>query len=190
MSATLSPGFADPVADSQACFRAVLAAMSRPGSIHTVPAVEAPAPLCAAAASAVLTLVDQETPLWLDPEAAGARQWIAFHTGAAIVPQQEARFVLALTLPGLRELADGSDEAPEASATIILQVASLGVGRPFKLEGPGLREPVILAVDGLPADFAAIWTSNHGKFPRGVDLILCAGSQVAALPRSVHVKEA
>ena len=79
---------------------------------------------------------------------------------------------------------------PETSATVILQVASLTAGRRFVLEGPGLREPTDLRVDGLPADFAAIWQRNHALFPRGIDLILCAGDRLTALPRSVTVKEA
>jgi alpha-D-ribose 1-methylphosphonate 5-triphosphate synthase subunit PhnH len=53
-----------------------------------------------------------------------------------------------------------------------------------------LREPEVLTVDGLPPDFAALWAANHALFPRGVDLMLCAGNDVAALPRSVTVKDA
>jgi alpha-D-ribose 1-methylphosphonate 5-triphosphate synthase subunit PhnH len=79
---------------------------------------------------------------------------------------------------------------PETSATIILQVASLRSGRHFALEGPGLREPRILPVNGLPADFPAIWERNHGLYPRGIDLILCAGNELTALPRSVTIREA
>jgi len=81
MSSDLSPGFADPVTSAQACFRAVLDAMAHPGRIKTAPEVTAPAPLCAALGAVLLTLVDPETPLWLDPEAAAARAWIGFHTG-------------------------------------------------------------------------------------------------------------
>jgi alpha-D-ribose 1-methylphosphonate 5-triphosphate synthase subunit PhnH len=44
-------------------------------------------------------------------------------------------------------------------------------------------------VYGLPRDFAAIWQRNHALFPRGIDLILCAGNQLAALPRSVSIRE-
>ena len=58
------PGFADPVAGAQSCFRAVLAAMATPGSVH--PAGEGlvpPAPLGAAMAAVLLSLVDGDTTL-------------------------------------------------------------------------------------------------------------------------------
>jgi alpha-D-ribose 1-methylphosphonate 5-triphosphate synthase subunit PhnH len=186
MSATLTPGFTDPVAGAQACFRAVLDAMARPGCVHSVTGISAPAPLCDAAAAVLLTLVDHETPLWLDPDAAAARAWIAFHTGASF---GGAAFVMALSLPDLAALPNGTDEMPETSATVILQVPTLGSGRRFVLEGPGLRRPTELRVDGLPVDFVSVWQHNHALFPRGVDLILCAGRSLTALPRSVSVSE-
>lgn len=192
MSNALTPGFAEPVEDAQSCFRLLLDAMARPGRVYAVHGLDAPAPLCAAAAAVLLTLVDPETPLWLDPNAAAARDWIAFHTGATVAGDPaQAVFALALSLPPpvMAALPLGSDEAPETSATVILQVASLTSGRRFVLEGPGLREPAILAADGLPGDFAEVWRHNHALFPRGIDLILCAGNLLAALPRSVTVRE-
>jgi alpha-D-ribose 1-methylphosphonate 5-triphosphate synthase subunit PhnH len=185
----LSPGFADPVTGAQSCFRAVLDAMARPGQVHVVSGVVAPAPLCHAAAAVLLTLVDHETPLWLDPQAASAQTWIAFHTGAPTVPAAQAMFAMALSLPDPAELPAGSDEMPETSATMILQVASLSNGRRFLIQGPGLREPRIVAIDGLPPDIVLIWHRNHGLYPRGIDLILCAGDQITALPRSVSIQE-
>jgi alpha-D-ribose 1-methylphosphonate 5-triphosphate synthase subunit PhnH len=189
MSNELSPGFADPVTDAQTCFRAVLDAMARPGRVHAVDGVSAPAPLCVSAAAVLLTLADHETPLWLDEAAAQASRWIAFHTGAPIVSAETAMFVLAFSLPDLQALANGSDEMPETSATVILQVASLTTGRRFMLEGPGLRQPGTVAVDGLPPDFVTIWQQNHRLYPRGIDLLLCSGHQLTALPRSVSIQE-
>ena len=187
---TLSAGFLDPVADAQACFRSVLDAMSRPGRVHAVTGVSAPPPLCDAAGAVLLTLADHETPLWLDSNAETARDWIEFHTGAAILPADRCTFGMALTFPDLAGFLSGTDEMPETSATIILQVDSLKAGQSFVLEGPGLREPAILSVTGLPSDFAAIWQRNHALFPRGIDLILCAGGNLTALPRSVSIKDA
>lgn len=188
-AATDLPGFADPVLDAQAAFRAVLAALSRPGSIHDAGAsLTPPAPLAPATAAALLALVDGETSLAIAPALQQAAGWIAFHCGPAIAPISQANFVLTGTLPDLTTLDTGSDEVPERAATIILQVAALGSGTPFTLAGPGLQRPTPFAVDGLPADFAARWAANRALYPRGIDLILCAGTRLAALPRSVTVK--
>lgn len=185
------PGFADPVLESQAAFRAVLEAMARPGTVRAAGAgLTPPAPLGPAAAAVLLTLVDGETKLFLAPDFAPARDWIGFHCGAVSVAMPgAAAFVLADALPDLAALDAGSDESPDASATIILQVAALGSGRTLVLSGPGLREAASLEVSGLPEDFPALWAANHALYPRGIDLILCCGTMLAALPRSVHVKD-
>jgi alpha-D-ribose 1-methylphosphonate 5-triphosphate synthase subunit PhnH len=193
MSANIAlPGFADPVGEAQATFRAVLDAMSRPGRLHQVgERLTAPLPLDSATAAVLLTLIDNETPLWLDPVAMAARDWLAFHCGAEIVDAPaSAAFALALSLPDLTALPAGSHETPENSATLILQIAALGSGATYHLSGPGLREPAALAATGLPTDFVALWQQNHALYPRGVDIVLCAGTTLTALPRSVSIKEA
>jgi alpha-D-ribose 1-methylphosphonate 5-triphosphate synthase subunit PhnH len=184
------PGFADPVLESQACFRAVLDALARPGTLHQAGVgLVPPAPLGPAAAAMLLTLVDGETALWMAPEFTPARDWVNFHCGTVPVAAAEtAAFVLAAGLPDLARLDAGSDEQPDASATVILQVAAFGRGRRLRLSGPGLRVPATLEVDGLAADFPEVWAANHALFPRGVDLLLCCGSTLAALPRSVRVE--
>ncbi len=192
MSSSIAlPGFADPVSEAQGTFRAVLDAMSRPGRLHPVgEQLTAPAPLDSATAAVLLTLVDNETPLWLDRAAATARDWLAFHCGAVIIDTPStATFALALSMPDLTALPAGSHETPESSATLILQIAALGRGTKYRLAGPGLREPALLVATGLPADFAAIWQQNHALYPRGVDIVLCAGTTLTALPRSVSIEE-
>lgn len=193
MSAVITlPGFADPVGQAQATFRAVLDAMARPGQMRQAgEGLSVPAPLDRATAAVLLTLVNNETKLWLDQAAAPAREWLAFHCGAAITDAPgKAAFAVALSLPDLASFSAGSHEAPESSATLILQVASIGSGVSYRLSGPGLRAPARLAVTGLPAGFALLWQRNHALFPGGVNIVLCAGTTLAALPRSVSVEEA
>ena len=184
------PGFADPVAGAQATFRAVLDAMARPGRIHSAGSgLEPPAPLAPATAALLLTLADPDTPLWLDPALAPARGWIVFHCGAPLVADPgAATFVVTTALPPFDRLAAGSDEAPEAGASVILQLAALGTGPRVRLSGPGLAGPAAFAATGLGAGFVAAWAANRALFPRGIDLLLCAGSALAALPRSVTVE--
>jgi alpha-D-ribose 1-methylphosphonate 5-triphosphate synthase subunit PhnH len=186
------PGFADPVRDAQATFRAVLDAMARPGRLHDVGLhLTPPAPLDRATAAVLLALLDNETPLWVDPAAAASRDWLAFHCGAAIVDApRTATFALALSLPDFAGLPGGTHEMPESSATLILQVPALGVGTRYRLSGPGLRGPTPLAVSGLPGDFVGIWRENHALYPCGIDVVLCADTTLTALPRSVSVEEA
>lgn len=185
------PGFADPATDAQSCFRAVLDAMSRPGTIASAGAgLRPPAPLDPATAAVLLTLADADTPLWLDPAAAAAADWAAFHCGAPRAGSiGTAAFACALAMPALSSLHPGTDLAPEDSATLILQVPGLGQGTPYRLSGPGLRAPALLRLEGLPDDFAAQWAANHALYPRGVDLVLCEGERLCALPRSVRIGE-
>lgn len=185
------PGFADPVGQSQSCFRALLDALSRPGTLHDAgTGLAAPAPLDPATAAVLLTLVDGDAPLHIAPDCAPATDWLVFHCSTTpVASPASAAFVVARALPDFASLASGTDEAPEAAATVILQVAGFGRGAVLRLAGPGLAAPATLQVDGLPADFVARWAANHALFPRGVDLVLCAGTTLAALPRSLSISE-
>ena len=187
----LLPGFADPVLDAQRAFRAVLDAMSRPGTLHRLGGdLRAPSPLAPATASVLLTLADADTPVWLAAPFAEARDWIAFHCGATIVPRAaDAAFAVASEMLDLAALNTGSDEIPEDGATLILQVRGFDRGKKLRLAGPGLATPVTLAVDGIEEKFVAAWETNHALYPRGVDLILCAGETLAAFPRSLRITE-
>ena len=187
----LQPGFAAPVLDAQASFRAVLEAMSRPGRIITLTArVPAPAPLNTAAAATLLTLADAETPVWSDAGPAAA-EWLGFHAGCPFTPRlDQARFVLATgAAPALAALHPGTEEEPQASATLILQVEALLDGEGWRLTGPGIEAEHRLRVFGVPEDFVAQWRAQRARFPRGVDVLLCAGDRLAALPRSVTIEE-
>ena len=178
---------------TQSTFRALMDATARPGTIRMLQGTDAPPPLMPATAAVISSLADYETPLWLDPVfsvAPAVTEWIRFTTGARIVQDpRDAAFALissAHALPDFGVFAQGSEEYPDCSTTLIVQVARFD-GEVMSLSGPGIRECGRLAVENLPEDFAARWANNRALFPRGVDVILVAGSDIAALPRTVHV---
>ncbi len=188
---SLLPGFADPVLDAQACFRAVLEAMSRPGRVMRAgEGLPPPAPLSCAAGAVLLTLADADTPLWMDA-GEDAASWLRFHCGAPLVEDaSRASFVMACRgAPSLLALEAGTDEEPQRGATLILEVAALSEGEGWRLSGPGIAREHRLRMDGLPDGFAAAWARNRARFPRGVDVILCCGALLAALPRTVSIAE-
>ena len=194
MNEPLTPGFADPVGAAQATFRAVLTAMSEPGRIVSLDlTLETPPPLGIAAAAVALSLLDGDTPLWCDPASRAAASSLRFHTGAPVVDAPErARFALITdtgALPSLAAFDAGSDEYPDRSASLIVAVAAFGTGETLVLRGPGIPDTRSLAVAGLPVGFRGEWRANHARFPRGIDVILTAGTQLACLPRSVEIIE-
>lgn len=193
VSSHLEGGFADPVFDAQATFRTIMDAMARPGTLGTfAPIVSPPRPMGLAMGAIASALIDVDTPFWLDAtlDADGAiRNWLAFHTGASATQRAAASFALvgdasALDLAGF---ALGSQEYPDRSATVLVEVPDLHGGQPLTLQGPGIDQRIVVSPQGLPADFAAQWAGNTGLFPRGVDLILTCGSDIICLPRSTRL---
>lgn len=188
MSDTLSAAF-----ESQAAFRALMDALARPGEIRRLPAVNAPAPLMPATAAIVRSLADYETPVWLDTsfaEQAAAVDWIRFHTGAPMTRNAEgAGFALVAdtgAMPPFAAFAQGDAEYPDRSTTIIAQMESFD-GDAFTLAGPGIKTEYVVTLGALPHDFSERWAENRALFPRGIDLVLVAGEDVIALPRTVRV---
>ena len=185
-------GFSDAVMDGQRTFRTVLNAMSQPGRVfHLELDLEVPAPLHHAAAAVALSLFDFETPLWADLRAdSGAIQWLRFHCGCPLVEDPAfGRFgliTMSRKMPGIDQFHPGLDEFPGTSATLIIQVASLASGHGRRLTGPGIEKEQFLDVLGLPENFWAAWKVNRSLYPLGVDLILTAGRELAALPRTTR----
>lgn len=188
-------GFKAPAFDAQKAFRAVMRAMAEPGTVVPPAAFAAPpAPLGPEAASVALTLCDQDTPVWLDPalraeEAVCA--WLAFHAGAPIAATPaEAHFAFCAEpekLIGLENFAQGSQEYPDRSATLVLQVAGLSGGAELVLEGPGIEAQARLAPHPMPRHFARQWAQNRSRFPRGIDLILVSREGFAAIARTTRI---
>lgn len=192
---TLEPGFPDPVLDAQAVFRAILQATAYPGRIISLGKdYPAPRPLAAATAAVCLTLVDVDTPTWLDRQTASSATaaWLRFHCAPPLVPEAAtARFALitdAAQMPRLFEFHPGDIEYPERSATIIVQVPSLISGASKSWSGPGIETNFAVGIDGLPFWFWSDRDMNSELYPRGVDVIFTSGNSMVALPRTTLVE--
>ena len=197
LTTPIEGGFQNPPMAAQAVFRALMDAMARPGTVQAVaPLAWPPAPLTATAAAVALTLCDHDTPLWLDQRldaSSDVRGWLGFHCGAPLTTiPADAHFVLASSpgeLMALENFAQGSQEYPDRSTTLILQVDTLTRGRTLHLEGPGIEASASLSPFPLPRHFGAQWLQNRARFPRGVDLILAAPGAIACLPRTTRIFE-
>ena len=193
--AELPPGFADKVLSAQSTFRSVMDAMARPGSVQRiVPMAGAPGMMMRGTAAIALTLFDHDTPLWLDArlaESTDVVKWLKFHTGAPVVQDSSiAAFALisdGVLLPALERFALGTNEYPDRSTTVIIQVESLDTGRAFELRGPGIDGVATLHATIRPADLFQRLHFNETLFPRGIDVVLVAGDAVVAIPRTTRV---
>jgi alpha-D-ribose 1-methylphosphonate 5-triphosphate synthase subunit PhnH len=194
----ITGGFPNPVFNAQTVFRAVMEAMARPGTVQPIKALTAPPePLSPTAAAIALTLCDHDTPLWLDPavtQVAAVSSWLGFHTGAppANTPADAHFAVVAdpASLIALENFAQGTQEYPDRSTTLILQITSLSTGDRLALEGPGIDGGAIIAPAPLPRHFVEQWKQNRARFPRGVDVILAAPEGVACLTRTTRIRQA
>ncbi|MCX9156071.1 phosphonate C-P lyase system protein PhnH [Niveibacterium sp. 24ML] len=195
----MQPGFADPVHDGQACFRALLEALARPGRITALDAhltLPAPPPGIGAAQLAILlALADQDTAVWIAPELrnAAAGHYLRFHCGCALATTlAEAHFVVIGTpdeLPALDALRLGDPAFPDRSATLLLEVAELHSTGDLSLRGPGIEHTQTLGVGGWNAAATAFVQENQRRFPLGVDTMLCCGTRIAGLPRTTLITE-
>ena len=197
MNAPFLPGrgFADPVLGSQATFRAVLEAMSRPGRVVPVPqgGVSGPDLFPGALLSILLTLVDHETPVWLDAEARASAlpRWLAFHAHAPLA-DAPARAAFAVLRAGtepqpLSSFALGDPRYPDRSTTVLVLCEGFEGGADMLLEGPGIETSTRWAPRGLPAGFVEQAQENHARAPLGVDCLLVAGNTMCGLPRSTRI---
>ncbi len=193
--AELPAGFADKVLSAQATFRSVMDAMARPGSVRRVAAVaRAPGAMMRGTAAIALTLFDHDTPVWLDPlmsETPDVTKWLKFHTGAPVTANSSiCSFAMigdARALPALDRFAFGSNEYPDRSTTLILQVESLTQGPPLELCGPGIDGTAVLQAAIQPANLFERLDINRTLFPRGIDVVLVADDAIVAIPRTTRL---
>jgi alpha-D-ribose 1-methylphosphonate 5-triphosphate synthase subunit PhnH len=195
-TAAITPGFANPVMQSQATFRVIMSAMAAPGRWHELTSeVIAPAGLPAAAALVLLTLADFETPVWLPSglRIGDAGNWLRFHCNCPIVEAPAAAAFAFVTtsndpaMPRLHAFAAGDERFPDRSATVLVQTGGRDGGPTVGLLGPGIETPRRIAPAGLAPEFWADAVENSKRYPLGIDLLLIEAAHIMALPRSTRI---
>jgi alpha-D-ribose 1-methylphosphonate 5-triphosphate synthase subunit PhnH len=192
--AELPAGFADKVLSAQSTFRSVMDALARPGSVQRIAATAGvPAAMMRGTAAIALTLFDHDTPVWLDPlmsRTPDVAKWLKFHAGAPVIADSSiCSFALigdTGALPNLDRFSFGTDEYPDRSTTLILQVESLARGHMFELRGPGIDGTTTLQAAIRPVDLFERLAIN-ALFPRGIDVVLVADDAIVAIPRTTRL---
>jgi alpha-D-ribose 1-methylphosphonate 5-triphosphate synthase subunit PhnH len=193
--AELPTGFADKVLAAQSTFRSVMEAMARPGRVQRITArAGTPSPMMHGTAALALTLFDHDTPVWLDhrmTETDSVAKWLRFHTTAPITTDSSlSQFALirdGAALPGLDRFCLGSNEYPDRSTTLVLQVASLVEGPGYVLQGPGIDGTTVLRATMAPRDLFERLAVNATLFPRGIDVVLVHDDAIVAIPRTTRL---
>lgn len=181
----LSGGFSEPAIQSAHAFRSVMEAMARPGTVQPIAGAQPPAPLSRAAGAVLLTLCDTDTPVFLagDADCDAVRKWLAFHTGAPCTGPSHCMFAVGAwdDLMPLSAYPIGTAQYPDRSATLIVECEELEASG-ATLTGPGIAKSAALSLPDIGS-----FQANHALFPLGLDFILTAGDEVAALPRTTEV---
>lgn len=191
MTTIVAPHFIDPTQACQQVFRGLLTAISRPGRAIALPAPPSPPmPFGGALAATVLTLLDFDSPVWLDKafDCQEVRQYLHFHTGAPLVAEPEAsNFALIGApdrMPRFDRFASGDAAYPDRSTTLLLKLPSLSGGMSVMLHGPGIEHLATASPPGLPEWFWPAWNDNADRYPLGIDILLADDHQVLGLPRT------
>lgn len=197
-------GFSNPTLCSQVIFRQALMALSLPGQPQLLdlsvsnPAFQVPQYADASAAALLLALLDQDCKVWLSGgfDASHAGSWLRFHTGCTLVSDSaHADFLWvanACELPAFEDLAQGSDQYPDQSATCVVQVRDIDsapTAEAWTLSGPGIQGTRHLQLVGLSEGFLSLRRQSQVQAPCGIDFFFTHHDTLVGLPRSTQVKD-
>lgn len=165
---------------TNATFEALMWALSRPGTVQTLPV-----PGMAGIAEALL---DRECRVFCD-DAALADRIAPFGALPVPLPLADHAFLSLASGPALDRVAQvrvGSDLYPDEGATVVASVR-IGTGQRLRLTGPGIETVTEIAVDGLAPGFWSLRAARC-RYPAGFELFLISGAEVIGLPRSTIIE--
>jgi alpha-D-ribose 1-methylphosphonate 5-triphosphate synthase subunit PhnH len=199
------PGF-DEVFDSQRCFRLLLEAMSRPGTVCRLPSLEyahTPSGLNPYVLTVLKTLCDNRVRIsaLVDAQPDGeATEYLRVNTMTPAAGVEEADYVVfegSHYSAQFEAVSAGSFEFPETSATALLQVQRIGTpenglgGREtisLLARGPGIADSNELCFAGLAPEYIETRNSKCEEYPVGLDVFLLDNEgSLAAYPRSTRL---
>ncbi len=180
------------VHNTQKHYRELVDLFSRPGEVR-MSAFDTPnfSNFSDAVLATVLTLFDNEISFHTDAQ----RDCDEFQTltgGSCAGEAKEADYVVikeeALTETVFQNIKTGTLGSPEKSATLIIEVASIGEGHKYALRGPGIK-----AVNEIEMTLDPAWMELRrglcSEFPLGIDMILIdRHNQMTVIPRTTKVE--
>jgi alpha-D-ribose 1-methylphosphonate 5-triphosphate synthase subunit PhnH len=182
------------VADQeQRAFRALLDAMSRPGTTHALPAARPADGVWGSALVIMQCLLDHEVTFAVEADDRSVHEQILRRTGARSAALAAADYVLsdaAHAVDVIEMVSEGYFEEPERSATVVVLVDAVGSGSlRAVLSGPGIQTVQPLEIDGLDAAALRALVERNAVYPTGIDTILVdPQGRVACLPRSTRIE--
>ena len=190
---TTVPPISQPAALEQRTFRAMLTAMSMPGTIQVLTDAN-PTDAAVAVVAIAQSFLDHEVTFHVAAEGGSALEdAILRRTGARTAPLSLAGYVFADPTHARRaveQAVEGPLEEPEQSASLIVRCAQVGEGDlALRFAGPGVDGEITLRLGGLGADVIKARNERNGPFPTGIDLLFVdAQGRLAGLPRSTQVE--
>ena len=162
-------------------FRMLLQAFGHPARLHRLESD--------AVRAVIGGLLDPGTTVTIhDPALRAAVLAEVLATGAVISDQAEWVFA-GPDLSDLSTVPTGTRDMPEGGATVVVPVAALSETQGalhIRASGAGIPTMRDLFVTGLSRGVIRDHIALRADYPRGIDLLLCAGPVIAALPR--HLK--
>ena len=182
--------FDDPIPGSQDTFRAIFAAMEHPGqlvTIHQNP--DAPDIFNWASAATCLTLLDRETPVWIDiDEQSSAVSWLQYCCQSSVVTEPGmANFAIVtqpVNMPDLEYFRIGTYVYPENATTILVQVDDILPKVKYNNRGSGIDQGPHLELKGLSEHFWHQWRQLSRRHPLGIDVFITCEDVLIAQPKS------
>ncbi|WP_336326505.1 phosphonate C-P lyase system protein PhnH [Halovenus sp. HT40] len=173
----------DPVHDTRRTFDGLLDAMSRPGTVQTVPAP--------ADHGVIATLVDHEVTVATDDGTVRDALSGQGRLDPAAPAEADIVHVREHTKVDVRECKRGTLVEPSDGATVVYRVERLFEGETdattVVLSGPGVDGTAVLSVS-LPESTLSALSAAQSDYPRGIDAVFAAEDRLAAIPRSVTME--